>query len=88
MYANQLIYNSAIELESFIKPISIEDKIGKEVTLNLQTLIENNGVFQTDSNGLEMQERKLNYRPTWKLNQTEQVAGNYYPINSIISIFV
>lgn len=33
-----------------------------------------------------MQERKLNYRPTWKLNQTEQVAGNYYPINSIISI--
>ena len=29
-----------------------------------------------------------NYRPTWKLNVTEAVAGNYYPVNSRIYIEV
>ena len=28
------------------------------------------------------------YRPTWTLNQTEEVAGNYYPVNSRIFIRV
>jgi len=28
------------------------------------------------------------YRSTWKLNQTETVAGNYYPVNSRIYIQV
>jgi len=26
------------------------------------------------------------YRPTWDLQQTELVAGNYYPVNSRIFI--
>lgn len=30
----------------------------------------NNGVFYTDANGLEMQKRILNYRPTWDLVNT------------------
>ena len=25
-------------------------------------------------------------RPTWKLNQTEPVAGNYYPVNAAAAI--
>ncbi|KAF0879033.1 MA2B1 mannosidase, partial [Crocuta crocuta] len=29
---------------------------------------------------------RRDYRPTWKLNQTEAVAGNYYPVNSRIYI--
>jgi len=29
--------------------------------------IGNNGTFYTDSNGLEMQKRQLNFRPTWDL---------------------
>ena len=29
---------------------------------------------------------RRDFRPTWKLNQTEQVAGNYYPVNSRIFI--
>ena len=52
--------------------------------------------FYTDSNGLvsycigtfykqsvyqEMQQRKINYR-SWHFNQTEEVAGNYFPIIS------
>jgi len=33
-----------------------------------------------------MQERKLNYRPDWRLSTEERVSGNYYPINSAIAI--
>ena len=29
---------------------------------------DNNKTFYTDSNGLEMQKRILNYRPTWDIN--------------------
>ena len=43
-------------------------------------------MFYTDSNGRQMMERKRDYRPTWTLNVTEPVAGNYYPINSRIFI--
>lgn len=28
------------------------------------------------------------FRPTWTLNQTEPVAGNYYPVNTRIYITV
>jgi len=31
---------------------------------------------------------RRDYRPTWQLNQTEPVAGNYYPVNSRIYIQV
>jgi len=47
---------------------------------------DNNKTFYTDSNGLEMQERILNYRPTWDLHTSENVTSNYYPINSAISM--
>jgi len=29
---------------------------------------------------------RKNYRPTWPLNQSEPVAGNYFPVNSRIYI--
>jgi hypothetical protein len=52
----------------------------------------NNGTFYTDSNGLEMQKRILNYRPTWDLVNTnykdslENVTANYFPVQSAISM--
>jgi len=49
----------------------------------------NNDVFYTDSNGLEMQRRQLNYRPTWNLTEHKgglNITANYYPINSAIAI--
>ena len=67
-----------------MKSLDISDS-GKEVTINVETSLQNNQEFYTDSNGLHMQRRKLNYRPTWDLNVTERVSGNYYPINPIIS---
>lgn len=50
--------------------------------------IYNDGVFYTDSNGLAMQKRKLNYRPTWDLQLTanQNITANYYPINNAIAI--
>mmetsp|Transcript_522 Transcript_522/g.555 ORF Transcript_522/g.555 Transcript_522/m.555 type:complete len:333 (+) Transcript_522:2018-3016(+) len=52
----------------------------------------NQETFWTDSNGLEMQKRELNYRPTWDLVNTnyndslQNITANYYPINSAISM--
>lgn len=48
--------------------------------------IHNEGVFYTDSNGLEMQQRIRNYRATWQWERDELVAGNYYPVNALIGI--
>lgn len=66
---------------------------GTEVValFNIKNFV-NNGTFYTDSNALEMQERHLNFRPTWDLINTnykdslENVTANYFPINSAISI--
>ena len=70
------------EFEYTVGPIPVADNWGKEVIIRFDTDIKSNQLFYTDANGREMQERKLNYRPTWKLNNTEPVAGNYYPVNS------
>jgi len=80
-------FEAGIEIETFVDSIDISSGIGKEVTLNVQTnLLFNNLTFYTDSAGLEMLERKINFRPTWKLDPHQYAAGNYYPINSAISI--
>ena len=48
---------------------------------------DNEGVFYTDSNGLEMQKRVLNYRPTWDLNCTgENITANYYPVQTAMAV--
>jgi hypothetical protein len=36
--------------------------------------------------GLEEQNRKLDYRPTWNYTVFEPVAGNYYPVNAFIGM--
>jgi hypothetical protein len=57
------------------------------VTVNWKSLdIDNEKTFYTDSNGLEMQKRVLNKRPTWHLETDQLVSANYYPINSAIAI--
>lgn len=78
LYANQPF----AEFEWIVGSIPIEDDLGKEVITRFDTNISSSGYVYTDSNGREMQERLFNYRPTWKLNVTEPVAGNYYPVNA------
>jgi lysosomal alpha-mannosidase len=83
---NQLGFEGGIEVETFVDSIDVSSG-GKEITLNVATSqIDNQNTFYTDSNGLEMVKRVLNYRPTWTLNNTDPVTGNYYPINSAIYI--
>jgi len=48
--------------------------------------IDNGKEFYTDANGLELQKRILDFRPTWDLKLSEKAAGNYYPINAMMII--
>lgn len=75
-----------LELEWTVGPIPVGDSWGKEIISRFDTALETKGLFFTDSNGREILERRRDYRPTWELNQTEPVAGNYYPVNSRIYI--
>eukprot|EP00547_Thalassionema_nitzschioides_P006974 CAMPEP_0194203020 /NCGR_PEP_ID=MMETSP0156-20130528/2917_1 /TAXON_ID=33649 /ORGANISM="Thalassionema nitzschioides, Strain L26-B" /LENGTH=1049 /DNA_ID=CAMNT_0038928679 /DNA_START=43 /DNA_END=3192 /DNA_ORIENTATION=- len=77
---------SYVEMEYKIGPIPINDTVGKEVVTQYKCNIDNNGAFFTDSNGREFQKRVRSSRPTWKLNETEPIAGNFYPVNAAIYI--
>jgi hypothetical protein len=62
-------------------------KKGKEVIATWKVNgFDNQSTFYTDTNGLEMQTRVLNYRPTWDLVTDEHVSANYYPVNQAIAI--
>jgi hypothetical protein len=78
--------SSTYEIETFIDSIPVVDRIGKEVVLIVDTGIDSKDTFYTDSNGLELQKRVLNYRPTWDLKVMEPSSGNYYPVNGMILI--
>jgi lysosomal alpha-mannosidase len=43
-------------------------------------------LLSVDTNGRGELLRTRDYRKTWKLNQTEKIAGNYYPVTSKIRI--
>ena len=80
------IYTDFVEIETNLFGIPLSDQ-GQEVILHLSfDRIQNNGVFYTDSMGLEMQKRILNFRPTWTLNVTQPVTGNYYPVGHGVTI--
>jgi alpha-mannosidase len=50
--------------------------------------IKNSGEFFTDSNGLEMQQRKLNSRDGWSMTHEPgmNITSNFYPVTSAIAI--
>ncbi|XP_047001000.1 lysosomal alpha-mannosidase-like [Schistocerca americana] len=75
-----------IEFEWLVGPIPTEDRVGKEIISRFNTNLVNNETFYTDSNGREMIQRRVNYRPTWDYVVEEPVSGNYYPITSKIVI--
>lgn len=89
-YISQIIRINAIdnyiEFDWVIGPIPSQGPNGIEVVTKFTTDLKTNSTFYTDSNGKEMLKRIRNYRPTWKLNLSESVSGNYYPVTSKISI--
>ncbi|RZF46632.1 hypothetical protein LSTR_LSTR014959 [Laodelphax striatellus] len=74
------------EVNWVIGPIPIYDNIGKEIIVRYDTDIKSDKVFYTDSNGREMLKRVRDFRPTWQLQLTEKISGNYYPVTSKITI--
>ena len=67
----------------------MDDDIGKEIVSVFSAggdVIDNAGHFFTDSNGRQMMERILDYRPTFEIEVTEPVAENYYAVNSKIQV--
>jgi lysosomal alpha-mannosidase len=74
------------EFEWRVGPIPWEDLMGKEIISRFSSNIASAQLFYTDSNGREMQKRQRDFRPTWKWNKTEPVAGNYYPVNALAFI--
>ena len=73
-----------VEFNWQVGPIDVSGGCGKEVVAKFASDLESQSTFYTDSNGREVLRRVRDFRPTWTLNQTEDVAGNYYPINSRI----
>jgi hypothetical protein len=61
---------------------------GRELVMKYESGIKSNKVFYTDSNGREMMKRIRDGRgPSYPpLIVNEPVAGNYYPVNSMISL--
>jgi lysosomal alpha-mannosidase len=73
---------ATVEVVADVGPIPIADGRGKEVISRFSAKIASNSLLFTDAQGGEMQQRQLNYRPTWRLHVNEPVAGNYFPKNS------
>jgi hypothetical protein len=63
---NQVL-SEVVEVETFVNSIDVTDGQGKEVIIALTSQVDNQNTFITDSNGLDFQERKINFRPSWDL---------------------
>jgi hypothetical protein len=83
-----------IEVESIFDPI-IDKSEGKNYLLLINSDVDNNvnlpdgqiqPEFWTDANGMKMMRRFKDFRQGWKYEITDKVSGNFYPVNSKISI--
>jgi hypothetical protein len=63
-----------------VGPIDISDGFGKEIISRFSTNLGTKGLFFTDSEGMEFEQRVRNVRP-WNYTITEPIASNYYPMN-------
>ena len=85
-YCAHASQNSVPEIETLVKGIDLSDGQGKNVILKINTQIDNQEAFFTDSNGLDLLPRKKDYRQTFELQEKGDLTGNYYPINAMIGI--
>ena len=56
--------------------------------MRYESNVSSRDIFYTDSNGREMIKRVRDFRPSWKLDVTEPVSGNYYPLTAAMYIKV
>jgi len=85
-------YEEFIEFEVELIDVPLKEGFGKDVTVNWKFFdnFNANKTFWTDSNGLEMQERRLNFNPSYPWNaehkDTQNISSNFYPVSSAIAI--
>ena len=82
------LIDELVEVAVEANGINIDDGTGKDLVVNFHFEgMDANRTFYTDSNGLEMQKRVLDYRPTWDFtNLGMNVSANYYPVNSAVAM--
>jgi alpha-mannosidase len=73
--------DGGLEVEWTAGPLPA-DGTGREVVLSYSTDLDTRGALATDSNGRRLLTRMRDARPTWDLNVTAPVAGNFYPITA------
>lgn len=76
-------------IEPEVGPITNDDGIGREVVQIINNAeINSEGVFYTDSNGLDMQKRVFGKQPTFNLqpDKYDVIPASYYPVNGVIYI--
>ena len=81
-------FNEFIEFDVELSEVPIKDGKGKDVTVNWKMFdgFNANNTFYTDSNGLEMQERRLNFNPGYAwAKDMQNISNNYYPVDSAIA---
>ncbi|KAH8410113.1 hypothetical protein KR009_006062 [Drosophila setifemur] len=90
-YVSQVIRiyegRSEVEFQWLIGSVPIEEEFGNEVVFTLNSTLESNGVFYTDSNGRELIRREKDKREDYVPDLNRQpTSGNYYPITSRIAL--
>ena len=81
------LLSRAISVEYVVGPVPVDDGVGKEVIVRYAVGgLNSSGVFYTDSNGREYQQRIRDHRSSWNLTLTEPVSSNYYPVVTTIGV--
>lgn len=83
------LFDEFIEFDVTLSEVPIDDGVGKDVIVNWKMFddFETNRTFWTDSNGLEMQQRWLDYHPEFKRGEEKNnISGHYFPVNTAIAI--
>ena len=81
--------SDVIELESHVPTVKGVYGNGKDIAMVVKAeQLNNKRTFWTDDNGLLMNKRVWNERPTWRLQtfQEVEVSQNYYPVTSALYI--
>ena len=73
----------SVEVEWTVGPVNVSDYNGHEVITRYSSGLATDGAWTTDSNCRENQKRQRDFRPQWKLNASEPVSSNYYPVNCL-----
>lgn len=83
-------FNELIEFDVELSAVPVNDKQGKDVTVNWKMYdgFNANKTFWTDANGLQMQKRVINFREDFDVvkDTKQNISSNFYPVTSAIAM--